>query len=147
MAVIMGGIQGGGMKALAARTSERHLTRGGALLLAASIALVPFVHSVPVLLVPLAFSAVGRAVLQPSLMSLVSIEARPEHRGVVLGTFQSAASLGRVLGPVAAGLLYDTSQGAPFWFASVLLVGLFLAARGLRERAADGDAPVVAPGW
>jgi hypothetical protein len=61
-------------------------------------------------------------------------------------TFQSAASLGRVIGPVAAGLLYDAEQGAPFWFASLLLVGLFLGARGLRERAAS-EAPVVAPGF
>ncbi|MBW2315783.1 MAG: MFS transporter [Deltaproteobacteria bacterium] len=134
MAVLMGGIQGGGMKALAARFSERTLARGGSLLLAAAIAMVPFSTTIAVLLLPLAFSAIGRAVLQPSLMSLVSLEARPEHRGVVLGTFQSAASLGRVLGPVAAGLLYDTKMGAPFWFASLLLVVVFVAASGLRQR-------------
>jgi len=145
MAVIMGGIQGGGMKTLATRFSEPRLARGGSLLLAASIAFVPLAPTVALLLLPLALAAVGRAVLQPSLMSLVSIEARPEHRGVVLGTFQSAASLGRVLGPVAAGLLYDAKIVAPFWFASLLLVGLFFAARSLREREA-GAAPVVEPG-
>jgi len=137
MAVVMGGIQGGGMKALATRLSERRLARGGSLLLGASIALLPFAPSVAVLVVPLALSAVGRAVLQPSLMSLVSMEARPEHRGVVLGTFQSAASLGRVFGPLAAGFLYDADRGAPFWFASLLLLGLFVGARGLRERGAQ----------
>jgi len=145
MAVIMGGIQGGGMRALAARFSERRLARGGALLLGASIATVPFAPSIAVLLVALAFSAAGRAVLQPSMMSLVSIEARPEHRGVVLGTFQSAASLGRVIGPVLAGLLYDARMGAPFWFASLLLVGLFLGARGLREGSAGGEALATPP--
>ena len=144
MAVVMGGIQGGGMKALSARTSERRLARGGSLLLGAAIAAVPFAPTVAVLLVPLALSAVGRAVLQPSLMSLVSMEARHEHRGVVLGTFQSAASLGRVVGPVVAGLLYDAEMGAPFWFASALLFALFLGARGLRERAPATE-PVVAP--
>jgi MFS family permease len=145
MAVLMGGIQGGGMKALAARTSERRLARGGSLVLGAAIACVPFAPTVAILLVPLAFSAIGRAVLQPSLMSLVSIEARPEHRGVVLGTFQSAASLGRVLGPVAAGLLYDAEMGAPFWFASLLLLVLFVGARGLRERGAGEAVPAGPP--
>ena len=146
MAVLMGGIQGGGMKALAARFSERTLARGGSLLLAAAIAMVPFSTTIAVLLLPLAFSAIGRAVLQPSLMSLVSLEARPEHRGVVLGTFQSAASLGRVLGPVVAGLLYDTEMGAPFWFASLLLVVLFVAASGLRQRDAGVADAATSPG-
>jgi MFS family permease len=77
-------------------------------------------------------------------MSLVSIEARPEHRGIVLGTFQSAASLGRVVGPVVAGLLYDAEMGAPFWFASVLLVVLCAGARGLREREPAAE-PMAAP--
>jgi MFS family permease len=144
MAVLMGGIQGGGMKTLAERASERTLARSGALVLGLSIAAIPFAPTVAILLAPLACSAIGRAVLQPSLMSLVSLEARPEHRGVVLGTFQSAASLGRVLGPVAAGLLYDASVGAPFWFASLLLVGLWLLGRGLPERGAN--APVAVPG-
>ena len=145
MAVLMGGIQGGGMKALAARFRERRLARGGAALLAASIALVPFAPTVPILLVPLAFSAIGRAVMQPSLMSLVSLEARPEHRGAVLGAFQSAASLGRVLGPVAAGLLYDANMGLPFWFASALLFVVFLGGRTLPERTTDQPTPIPAP--
>jgi len=144
MAVLMGGIQGGGMKALAERHAERSLARSGALLLGLSIAAIPFAPTVAILLAPLACSAVGRAVLQPSLMSLVSLEARPEHRGVVLGTFQSAASLGRVLGPVLAGLLYDARAGAPFWFASLLLVGLWWLGRALPER--GPGAPVAVPG-
>jgi MFS family permease len=145
MAVLMGGIQGGGMKALAERASERTLARSGALVLGLSIAAIPLAPTVAILLAPLACSAVGRAVLQPSLMSLVSLEARPEHRGVVLGTFQSAASLGRVLGPVAAGLLYDASAGAPFWFATLLLVGLWLLGRRLPERGASAPAAVPGP--
>ena len=145
MAVLMGGIQGGGMKALAARFAERSLARSGALVLAASIALVPFAPTVAILLVPLGFSALGRAVLQPSLMSLVSMEAPPEQRGAVLGTFQAAASLGRVIGPVAAGLLYDASVGAPFWFASGLLAVLWLLGRGLPERSDVAPVPVPGP--
>ena len=145
MAIVMGGIQGGGMKALASRFSERGLARAGSLLLALAIALVPLAPTVTLLLLPLAFAAIGRAVLQPSLMSLVSMEARPEHRGIVLGTFQSAASLGRVLGPVVAGLLYDANLGAPFWFASLLLVALFAGAHGLRARAPGAGVAAAPP--
>ncbi|MCZ6785291.1 MAG: MFS transporter, partial [Proteobacteria bacterium] len=93
--------------------------------------------TVPVLLVPLALAAAGRAILQPSLLSLTSLTAPPESRGVVLGTFQSAASLARVVGPVAAGWLYDQTQAAPFWLAGCVLAGVALLGRTLpgRERA------------
>lgn len=140
MAVLMGGVQGGGMKALSARYEERALARWGAVVLAVSMAIVPFAGAVGILLVPLAFAAVGRAVIQPSLMSLVSIEALAEHRGSVLGTFQSFASLGRVFGPVAAGILYDMNSGAPFWFAAALLAPLVVGASRLPARGV-GDGP------
>src|SRR5262245_60279394 len=53
MAVVMGGIQGGGMKALSARHPERTLVVAGTLLLALGFATVPLPSSVAVLLVPL----------------------------------------------------------------------------------------------
>ncbi|MCZ6783297.1 MAG: MFS transporter [Proteobacteria bacterium] len=137
MAVLMGGIQGGGMRALAARFSERGLVVTGSMVLGAAFLLVPQSPTVPVLLVPLALAAAGRAILQPSLLSLTSLTAPPESRGVVLGTFQSAASLARVVGPVAAGWLYDQTQAAPFWLAGCLLAVVALLGRTLpgRERA------------
>ena len=73
MALLMGGIQGGGMKALAARFSERSLVVAGSLLLALGFVGLSPAHSVAWLLPPLALCAVGRAILQPSLMSLASL--------------------------------------------------------------------------
>jgi MFS family permease len=54
-------------------------------------------------------------------MSLASHVATPKTRGIVMGTFQSSASLARVVGPLAAGL-YDLYPVAPFHLAG----GLFL---------------------
>jgi MFS family permease len=77
------------------------------------------------------------------MMGLVSIGARPSTRGSVMGTFQSSASLARVLGPVTAGLLYDVWLGAPFLLASgLMLVALAIAASqsqpsGLRDAEAS----------
>jgi DHA1 family tetracycline resistance protein-like MFS transporter len=139
MAVVMGGIQGGGMKALSARFSERSLVMMGTLLLAAAFLAMPESASVLVLLAPLGLAAVGRAVVQPSLMSLVSVAADTRSRGVAMGTFQSAASLARVVGPVAAGWLYDREDAAPFWLASGLLVAVALLARALPRRATPAD--------
>jgi MFS family permease len=56
--------------------------------------------------------------------------AAPSERGSVMGTFQSSASLARVLGPTAAGALYAFYQGGPFVLAAVLMfVACLLATR------------------
>jgi MFS transporter, DHA1 family, tetracycline resistance protein len=142
MALVMGAIQGGGMKALSARFAERQLVVSGVALLALGFAGVPLAPGVALLLVALLLAAVGRAVAQPALLSLASQAARPEQRGAVMGAFQSSASLARVFGPALGGLLYGHAIPYPFWLASALLLGIALAARLLprgaagRERAA-----------
>jgi MFS family permease len=135
MAVLMGGIQGGGMKGLAARFGERRLVAAGGALLAVGFLALPQVHSVALLVVPLSLCAVGRAVLQPSLMGLVSVASDARERGAVMGAFQASASLARVAGPLAAGLLYDLSVPAPFVLAGILVGFVALQARSLPEAA------------
>ncbi|HEX5065558.1 MAG TPA: MFS transporter [Myxococcota bacterium] len=135
MAAVMATVQGGGMKALAARFPERRLVWVGALAMAACFAAVPAIHAIAPLLAVLAISAVGRAVIQPSLLSLTSFSADPADRGAVMGAFQSAASLARVFGPFAAGWLYDHAVATPFWLAGMLAVALSLLASSLPARA------------
>jgi DHA1 family tetracycline resistance protein-like MFS transporter len=144
MAIVMGGIQGGGMKALSARFRERHLVIAGSLILAVGFAALPAAPTVTLLVLPLVLAAVGRAILQPSLMSLVSMVGAPEQRGAVMGTFQSAASLARVVGPAAAGVLYDASPAAPFWLAAGLVSLGAVGGRMLPDRAPT--APPAPPG-
>jgi len=145
MALLMGGVQGGGMKALARRYSERGLAIAGASALAVAFAAVPEMPTVAWLLAPLALSALGRAILQPSLLSMTSLAASRSERGAVMGAFQASASLARVVGPVAAGLLYDQLPAAPFWFASALLTATALLARTLPRRVAADETLATAP--
>lgn len=119
MALVMASIQGGGMRALAGRFGERGLLVSGLALLAIAFPLVPEARSVALLMGPLLLAAVGRAIAQPPLLSLVSMRAEIHNRGRVMGAFQSSASLARVIGPVAAGLLFDLSAPLPFFLASV----------------------------
>jgi predicted MFS family arabinose efflux permease len=141
MALVMGGIQGGGMKALSARYPERRLVVAGVIVLAFGFAGVPLAPTVALLLLPLLLAAVGRAVAQPALLSLASQAARPEQRGAVMGAFQSSASLARVLGPALGGMLYAVALPYPFWLASALLVGVAAAAGALPRGAAGGGTP------
>ncbi|MCP3983127.1 MAG: MFS transporter [bacterium] len=141
IALVMGGIQGGGMRALAKRYAERSLVMSGAALLAVSFIFVPLAPTISLLLVPLVFSAVGRAISQPALMSLVSFEANPEARGAVMTTFQSMASLARIFGPAAAGFLFDRNMAWPFWLAAGLMAIVLVQSRGLRPGRLGTDDP------
>ncbi len=135
MAIVMGGIQGGAMKRLAARFHERRLILVGLGLMALGFFTVPLPHSVAVLMLPLAVAAVGRGISQPPMMSLVSQGADEATRGVVMGVFQSSASAARVVGPVIAGALYVQAHAYPYWLAAGLAAGAALTAVQIRDRA------------
>jgi MFS family permease len=122
MAIVVGGIQGGGMKRLADRFHERRLILTGLGLLAVAFASLPLPHSVAWLMLPLAIAAVGRGISQPPMMSLVSVTSDEGSRGIVMGVFQSCASASRVIGPVIAGQLYDLDVAYPYWLASAFVI-------------------------
>lgn len=114
-AVIMALVQGGLIRRLKG-VADRQLLVIGAIGFAAAMLLLPAMAALTGLLLVLAACAIGRGLSQPALLSLVSKVANPAQRGVVLGTFQSAGSLGRVIAPVIAGVLYDWQHVAPFFF-------------------------------
>ena len=125
LGVLMAGVQGGAIRPLSRRFGERKLLLAGTLLVGPMLAAVPVTATVAMMLLPLALSSIGRGLVHPSLLSLVSQAAKPEERGFVMGTFQSAASAARVFGPLAAGALYDLRLDYPFWLAGLLMVAVF----------------------
>ena len=135
MAVVMGGIQGGAMKRLAARFHERRLILVGLGLMAFGFFTVPLPGSVALLMLPLAVAAIGRGISQPPMMSLVSQSADEDARGVVMGVFQSSASAARVVGPLIAGALYDQAHAFPYWLAAALAAAAALTAIQIRDPA------------
>ena len=145
MAVVMGAIQGGAMKRLAAKFHERRLILVGLSMMAMAFFAVPLPQTVPFLLLPLALAAVGRGISQPPMMSLVSQRADEASRGIVMGVFQSCASAARVVGPLVAGALYDQGQHFPYWLAAVLVAFAALTALRIQDpkhpaRSSDGSA-------
>ena len=67
----------------------------------------------------------GQAVLTPTLAAAVVEVAGPTERGALLGVNQSAASLGRVLGPLMAGPLFDANARSPYLVAAALALAAF----------------------
>ncbi|MBW2382918.1 MAG: MFS transporter [Deltaproteobacteria bacterium] len=133
MALVMAGIQGGGMRALAERFGEKRLLVTGLFCMALAFPAIPRIGSVGLLLVPLGVAAAGRAIAQPPMTSLISMRTDSMNRGAVMGAYQSAAAIARIIGPMLAGLLYDFRTATPFYLAASLFVVSALLSMRLRD--------------
>lgn len=63
----------------------------------------------------------GNSFVGPTLQSLATKEVDKTQYGGVLGIFQSAGSLARIFGPIAAGFIYASHPSAPFIAGSLLV--------------------------
>jgi predicted MFS family arabinose efflux permease len=74
------------------------------------------------------------ALIGPALNSYISNFAG-EHQGTVMGLNSAATSLGRVVGPLWGGYIYDINIEYPFFSgAATLMVGLLVSLVGFRSR-------------
>jgi MFS family permease len=90
------------------RTGELTLIRAGMIALAIGLAPMANLSSHAMLYVALALVASGYGFASPSIASLISKRTERRLQGEVLGINQSAQSLARIFGPIAAGLAYQT---------------------------------------
>jgi DHA1 family tetracycline resistance protein-like MFS transporter len=95
-------IQGGAIGALTRRLGERRLALFGSCAVAVALAVLPVSTSRAPMVVALTLLGIGSACFLPSVSGLVARAAPPTQRGAALGAYQSAASLGRTIGPFAA---------------------------------------------
>jgi len=71
-----------------------------------------------------AFFVFANAMLRPAIMSLTSKRAEG-GQGMALGLNNSFQSLGRVAGPLWAGVMFDLHINLPYWTGAVILVATF----------------------
>lgn len=122
-------LQGGGAGRAARLLGERMTLLIGLALFAAGLGGLAVSHEVPAMAVSLFAFVIGVGLATPALNSLIAVQAVDNEIGTVMGLSQSASALGRVAGPLGAGVLFDTlGSGAPFAVAAALiLVALFVA--------------------
>jgi DHA1 family tetracycline resistance protein-like MFS transporter len=138
-------MQGGLIGPLTRRFGEERLMLGGLVLLALGLLLLPLAQGVPVLILALTALALGIGAMQPSINSLISQHAGMERQGEVMGVTQAVGSLSRVVGPLAAGSLFEAvGHHAPFLLGAVLVGGALLVGWRLPRPSASGASPVVA---
>ena len=88
-------------------------------------------------LLALGFFILSLALIGPALNSYLSNFAG-ESQGTVMGLNSAANSLGRVIGPLWGGYLYDINIEYPFFSgAASLLLGLLLSLLGLKKQAVE----------
>jgi DHA1 family tetracycline resistance protein-like MFS transporter len=135
---VMGGIQavvqGGLVGRLTRRFGEQRVAVSCAAVVAVALAVLGMAVTDAQLWGGVILFSFAVGAINPALSSMVSRTAAPNEYGSVMGWYQSASAVGRVLGPGVSGALYgQVAQGAPFAVASaimlpvVALVGLLRA--------------------
>ena len=140
-------VQGGLIGPLTRRYGEKALLVAGLAMQAAGLLAIPFVQGTAGLLAACVPLAAGNGLSHPALSSLLSRSARAEDQGGTLGIGQSAAALGRIVGPISATKVYHhVWMGAPYVGGAALM--LVTAAVGLtlrRPSQAAAPTPAAAP--
>jgi MFS transporter, DHA1 family, tetracycline resistance protein len=127
--VIIVVMQGGLVGRLVERWGERPLLIGGLALLSVGLILLPFSASVGMLLAALGLLSVGEGAVTPTSSALLSLASPDGRQGETLGLSQGIGSLGRIIGPLAAGWLFLTvGASAPFLAGGMLTVAALLIA-------------------
>ena len=79
------------------------------------------------LLFGVTFLALGNGIFTPALLGAISLTAKPSEQGRVMGIYQSYMSIGRMIGAVLGGFLFDRLAALPYFSASfVMLIALIL---------------------
>lgn len=113
--------QGGLVGPLSRRLGEKRLLVIGSALQAVGLAWLPFGEGVSGLLLASAPLSVGSGLASPALSSLLSKLSADEDQGGTLGIGQSAAALGRIVGPVSGTRSFATWQPAPYLGGAVIM--------------------------
>ncbi len=116
-AVVQGLVFGG----LSRRVGDRTLLVIGGFGMALGIGVVPALHSSAALYGWTVVLAFANSVFGPAATGLVSIFADPTEQGTVLGAAQALGALGRLLGPLVMGRIYDAAPGVAFLVASTVM--------------------------
>lgn len=121
--------QGGLVGAAVARLGEASTLRLGLAVLVGGLLLIGVGANMVIVAAGAITVALGNGLVSPALHAMISRRAAPDQQGLQLGLAASAGSLGRVLGPLAAGVAFTVlGPGAPALLGSVVAAGLVVMA-------------------
>lgn len=128
----------------AGRCSEKRLLAAGYVLFALSMAIVPFVPSLWVLLVPAVIQGVAMAFTMPNISSLMAAFAPVNQRGAIMSLNGMVLRLGQTLGPIIMSGVFGLWGFRGVYFAgSIFALGMSVVAVIMIEqpREQEGRSP------
>ena len=138
--VVMAFVQGYLIRKLLNKTSEKALLNIGLILMGLSLAAIPLCPNIWWLAVVMTGLAVGNGLMRPALMGLISLNASDHEQGEVLGVSHSLSALGRIIGPVIGGWMYQSvSMGSPFVGSGILSILGFIVVLILAQKSDSED--------
>lgn len=125
--IVIAIVQGGLIGKLSRRFGDKNLLMSGILILALGFILFAIANSFWILYPILVIISLGVGFITPTLNSQISKIVLPQEIGEVFGVSTSLNSLMGILGPLAAGLLYDNIQpNAPYLSSALMLIVAFI---------------------
>lgn len=123
LSLVMVFTQGAGVKPITRRIGETRMLGLGTSFLVAGMGWLAFVQGPVQLYGGVTLAAFGYGLISPSLSGLNARLAPDAVRGEVLGVGQSMTALGRIVGPVVGGVLYEkVSRGSTYALGAALAV-------------------------
>lgn len=114
------------LPALLSRFQEKQILIFSIPLLSLGFTSVGLARSLPTILLANTLIPLGNSLANPTLSALASEEVKDTEYGGTLGLLQSAGSLGRILGPILGGLLFESmSPSTPYFTSAVIFLGVF----------------------
>lgn len=136
--LIMAFTQGFLVRRFIPKWGERRTLSYGFVIMGISFFLISLSFSIYTLAFAMFLLAIGHGLSRPSLLAMVSLSSAEDEQGSVMGSSQSAASLGRILGPMMGGWLYShMGMGSPFLLAGVLTIVALLGALSMYQKLPD----------
>ena len=134
MGVTMIAVQGGLVGWLSKRVREMRLIRVSLLVGAVGFVVMAQAENLVQLLAVLAFIMLALSLLSPSLNASIS-RYGGEHQGALMGVNNAMISLGRVLGPLWGGYLYDMNMDYAFYSGALMLaIGWLVSVLSVRDK-------------
>lgn len=133
-------VQGGLIGRLTRRFGEKALVLSGAASLAIGLMLLPFASGIALLIVAMTIAALGFSIMSPALNALVSLQASEDQQGSTLGLTRSAATLARILGPAAFGLVFSVAgMHAPYFFGAAVMIAVVIVGIRVGRNVSDSS--------
>jgi DHA1 family multidrug resistance protein-like MFS transporter len=134
-------VQGALVGVLTEKFGDLKLIKAGLLGGAVGFILVAFAWNYVTSLLAMGFFIFALALISPALNSYISNFAG-EHQGTVMGLNSAFTSLGKVLGPLWGGYIYDINIEYPFYSGAVtLLLGLAVSLIGIKKQISGNPIP------